>query len=153
MIAGSGACKKLAPIWDMFILSFPSQFTLTIVLLSLLYVCVCAFSVFNSFLFYFARFLFDLKNGVHFGRLFVPFWKWNNGKFFFDILLDWWKQAINQLLLYPTHPHTNPHTNPPSRRESVLDHVYVKDYFILSDLTHSWPIFGDHAAVIVLFWS
>ena len=33
-------------------------------------------------------------------------------------------------------------------RESVLDHVYVKDYFILSDLTHSWPIFGDHAAVI-----
>ena len=33
-------------------------------------------------------------------------------------------------------------------RESVLDHVYVKDFHFVTNLIHSWPVFGDHAAVI-----
>ena len=34
-------------------------------------------------------------------------------------------------------------------RESVLDHIYIKDYNLVTSLTQIWPTFGDHAAVII----
>ena len=33
-------------------------------------------------------------------------------------------------------------------KESVLDHVYVKNYYQVETPHCVWPIFGDHAAVI-----
>ena len=33
-------------------------------------------------------------------------------------------------------------------RESVLDHVYVNGISTASNLKYTWPVFGDHAAVI-----
>ena len=32
-------------------------------------------------------------------------------------------------------------------KESVLDHVYVKDHYQVKLIEYVWPIFGDHAAV------
>ena len=33
-------------------------------------------------------------------------------------------------------------------KQSILDHVYVKDYYTIRELCLVWPVFGDHAVVM-----
>ena len=34
-------------------------------------------------------------------------------------------------------------------RESILDHVYLENPHIISEVTHSWPIFTDHFLISI----
>ena len=36
----------------------------------------------------------------------------------------------------------------PLTKQSILDHVYVKDYYTIRELSLVWPVFGDHAVVM-----